>query len=67
MGIVTGAEYLKRMACLKSNVWMDGKRIERPLTDVEPFQSVFKAKGKLYDMVHDERYASTLQGKDQKN
>ncbi|AIC95704.1 MULTISPECIES: 4-hydroxyphenylacetate 3-hydroxylase family protein [Shouchella] len=66
MGIVTGAEYLKRMARLKSNVWMEGKRVECPLTDVEPFRSVLKAKGKLYDMVHDEQYASTLQGKDQK-
>ncbi|UTR05690.1 4-hydroxyphenylacetate 3-monooxygenase [Alkalihalobacillus sp. LMS6] len=67
MTIATGAEFLKRMERLKSDVWMDGARIEHPYTEVEPFRSVLRAKSALYDMVHDERYSTILQAKDKQS
>ncbi|GAF14791.1 4-hydroxyphenylacetate 3-monooxygenase [Bacillus sp. JCM 19045] len=67
MGMVTGADYLKRMKLLKSDVWMDGEQVKGSYVDHPAFKPVLNAKAQLYDMVHDEKYAPTLQSKDKES
>ncbi len=67
MGMVTGADYLKRMKLLKSDVWMDGEQVKGSYVDHPAFKPVLNAKAQLYDMVHDEKYATILQSKDKES
>lgn len=52
MGISTGAQYLKRMNQLKTNILLDGSLITGNLSDHPAFKGVMASQAKLYDLQH---------------
>ncbi|PAE79417.1 hypothetical protein CHH77_20080 [Shouchella clausii] len=64
MAMVTGAEYLKRIAQLESTIWIDGEFVKGKSTEHPAFKAVLEAKASLYDMVLDDDYADILQASD---
>lgn len=52
---------------LKSDVWMNGEQVKGPLVDHPVFNPVLTAKANLYDMVHEEKYATILQADDKQS
>ncbi|WP_078392352.1 4-hydroxyphenylacetate 3-hydroxylase family protein [Shouchella patagoniensis] len=61
MAMLTGAAYLKRIGKLQSEIWMDGERVSESYVKHPFFKPVLQTKARLYDMVHEEKYASILQ------
>ncbi|WZY00501.1 4-hydroxyphenylacetate 3-hydroxylase N-terminal domain-containing protein [Bacillus sp. FSL W7-1360] len=64
MAMTTGDKYLKRIAQLQSEVWLEGECIRGGLTKHAAFRSVLQAKAKLYDMVQEPAHQSLLQSSD---
>ncbi len=61
MAMLTGAAYLKRIGTLQSEIWMDGEQVSESYVKHPAFKPVLQTKARLYDMVHEEKYASILQ------
>ncbi|GIM46785.1 putative 4-hydroxyphenylacetate 3-monooxygenase [Collibacillus ludicampi] len=49
----TGQQYIERVDKARSNVWIDGKRVEGKISEHPAFKGVMKSQAALYDMQHD--------------
>jgi 4-hydroxyphenylacetate 3-monooxygenase len=54
MGARHGEDYLHRLAAEARNVWIDGARVEGPVTEHPAFRNVTASMAKLYDLQFDE-------------
>lgn len=60
MPVRTGKEYLEQINALKSNIWIEGKKVEGNISEHLAFKGVMESQGKLYDMQHKAEYANQL-------
>ncbi|WP_301108583.1 4-hydroxyphenylacetate 3-monooxygenase, oxygenase component [Sporosarcina sp.] len=50
MGAITGEEFIQRIDQLKTEIWLDGQRIEGPISQHQAFKGLLKTKAALYDL-----------------
>jgi 4-hydroxyphenylacetate 3-monooxygenase len=50
MAISSGQQYIDRINCLQSNVWVNGKKITGMISGHPAFSGVMKSQAALYDM-----------------
>ena len=68
MPAITGSQYIDRINKLKSNVWLDGKKVEGNISEHPAFKGVMKSQARFYDMQNDDNlkekmtYISPLTG-----
>ncbi|PWA13076.1 4-hydroxyphenylacetate 3-monooxygenase, oxygenase component [Pueribacillus theae] len=68
MGAITGDEYVERIDRQKSEVWIDGKKVEGRISEHPAFKGIIKTQASLYDLQHDQHkkdiltYVSPLTG-----
>ncbi|MCY0889283.1 MAG: 4-hydroxyphenylacetate 3-monooxygenase, oxygenase component [Alicyclobacillaceae bacterium] len=55
MGARTGADYLERMDREGREVWIDGERVEGPMSKHPAFRNVMQSMAHLYDLQHEEQ------------
>ncbi|SDM64465.1 4-hydroxyphenylacetate 3-monooxygenase, oxygenase component [Sediminibacillus halophilus] len=53
MGAINGAEFLNRINSLKTEIWLDGKKIQGKISEHPAFKGILQTKASLYDMQHD--------------
>ncbi|WP_099159167.1 4-hydroxyphenylacetate 3-monooxygenase, oxygenase component [Virgibacillus ndiopensis] len=52
MPIISGEDYMNRINKLKSDIWIEGKRIEGKISEHKAFKGVMKSQAALYDLQH---------------
>ncbi|RDI42297.1 4-hydroxyphenylacetate 3-monooxygenase, oxygenase component [Falsibacillus pallidus] len=52
MGIVTGAEFIRRIDQLNNEVWINGEKVQGKISEHQAFKGILKSKASLYDMQH---------------
>ncbi|QQE79799.1 4-hydroxyphenylacetate 3-monooxygenase, oxygenase component [Alicyclobacillus sp. SO9] len=60
MGIRTGADYMKRLDETKLDVWIDGKKVEGPISEHPAFKNVIQSMAGLYDLQNDPDYQDEM-------
>jgi len=50
LGVINGAQYIKRINELNSEVWIDGERVQGKLSEHPSFRGVMNSQSKLYDL-----------------
>ncbi|MCA0984574.1 4-hydroxyphenylacetate 3-monooxygenase, oxygenase component [Halobacillus yeomjeoni] len=60
MPAITGEEYKKRIGAMKSEVWLDGKMVEGPITEHHAFRGAIQTQAELYDLQHDQKISETM-------
>ncbi|WP_371069317.1 4-hydroxyphenylacetate 3-monooxygenase, oxygenase component [Sediminibacillus sp. JSM 1682029] len=53
MGAIKGAEFLDRINSLKTEIWLDGKKVQGKISEHPAFKGILQTKASLYDMQHD--------------
>lgn len=54
MGAIDGKHYLKRIDGLNNEIWINGEKVEGPLSVHPAFKGVMASQAKLYDLQHDQ-------------
>lgn len=52
MPAITGNEYIDRIDQLKTNIWVDGKRVTGKISEHPAFKGVMKSQAALYGLQH---------------
>lgn len=52
MPAITGQQYIDRINALKTNVWIDGKRVNGLISEYPAFRGLMKSQAALYDLQH---------------
>ncbi|WP_433747130.1 4-hydroxyphenylacetate 3-monooxygenase, oxygenase component [Falsibacillus pallidus] len=52
MGIVTGAEFIRRIDQLNNEIWINGEKVQGKISEHRAFKGILKSKASLYDMQH---------------
>lgn len=52
MPAITGSEYISRIDNARSNVWIEGKKVEGKISEHPAFKGVMKSQAELYDLQH---------------
>lgn len=60
MGIITGEQFIARLDSLNNEVWYDGKRMDKPISQHPAFTGVIHSKAALYDLQHREHLQQDL-------
>lgn len=50
MSAISGKEYMNRINQMKSEIWLDGKRVEGNVSEHPSFAGLMKSQAKLYDL-----------------
>ncbi|WP_077622320.1 4-hydroxyphenylacetate 3-monooxygenase, oxygenase component [Sediminibacillus massiliensis] len=66
MAVISGAEYIDRINQLKSEIWIDGKKVEGLISNHPAFRGIMKSKAELYDLQKDIKWKEFLVHKDNK-
>lgn len=60
MGIRTGDQYLHDLDASPRDVWIDGERVDGPITEHPAFRNITRSVAALYDMQHDPAYQGMM-------
>ncbi|RWZ54938.1 4-hydroxyphenylacetate 3-monooxygenase, oxygenase component [Halobacillus fulvus] len=60
MGAISGKEYKRRLGKLKSNVWVDGKKLEGNICAHPYFRGVIQSQSELYDLQVDPEFDGAM-------
>ncbi|SIT92590.1 4-hydroxyphenylacetate 3-monooxygenase, oxygenase component [Edaphobacillus lindanitolerans] len=60
MGAINGKAYIERIDSLDNEIWLDGKRVEGPISSHPVFKGIIQEKAALYDMQLDPRYKDKM-------
>ena len=60
MGAIAGTEYLNRINQLKNEVWLDGKKVEGPISEHTVFKGILQEKAALYDLQLNPEYTHDM-------
>jgi 4-hydroxyphenylacetate 3-monooxygenase len=60
MGAITGREFIERIDRLKTDIWLDGKKIEGKKSEHPAFKGMLASKASLYDLQFDPNISSKL-------
>lgn len=52
MGAINGSEFIKRIDKLESEIWLDGEKVNGPISKNTTFKGLLKTKASLYDFQH---------------
>jgi 4-hydroxyphenylacetate 3-monooxygenase len=53
MGIINEKTFIERLNMLESEIWLDGEKIEKKISEHPAFKGVVMTKASLYDLQHD--------------
>lgn len=53
MGAINGESYINRLNSLNNEIWLDGEKVEGPLSEHPVFKGLIQTKASLYDLQHD--------------
>ncbi|MDV6377407.1 4-hydroxyphenylacetate 3-monooxygenase, oxygenase component [Sporosarcina sp. GW1-11] len=50
MGAITGGQFISRIDQMDTEIWLDGQRVKKPLSQHPAFKGIMKTKAALYDL-----------------
>ncbi|AXI00376.1 4-hydroxyphenylacetate 3-monooxygenase, oxygenase component [Sporosarcina sp. PTS2304] len=50
MGAISGSQFIKRIDHMQTEIWLDGQRIQQPISQHPAFKGIMKTKASLYDL-----------------